>query len=47
VPPGVGDLAALEHYVIDGVLGEAAARRQAGVTGADDDRGNAFDAGRP
>jgi len=33
--------------VIDGLLGEAAARRQAGVAGADDDRGDAFDAGRP
>jgi hypothetical protein len=33
--------------MIDGVLGEAAARRQAGVTGTDDDRSDAFDAGRP
>jgi hypothetical protein len=33
--------------MIDGLPGQAAARRQAGVTGADDDRGDAFDAGRP
>ena len=33
--------------MIDGALGEAAARRQAGVAGADDDGGDAFDAGRP
>ena len=46
-PPGVGDLAALEHHVIDRALGEAAARRQPGVAGADDDRGDAFDARRP
>jgi hypothetical protein len=33
--------------VIDATLAEAAARREAGVAGADDDRGDAFDARRP
>ena len=41
--PGVGHLAALEHHVIDRALGEAAARRQSGVPGADDDRRDVFD----
>ena len=41
--PGVRDLAALEHDVIDRALGEAAARREPGVAGADDDRRDAFD----
>ena len=36
-PPRVGDLAALEHHVVDRALGEAAAHRQPGVAGADDD----------
>src|SRR5690606_10064267 len=35
--PGVRDLAALEHDVVDRALGEAAAHREARVTGADDD----------
>ena len=38
-PPRVGDLAALEHHVVDGALGEAPAHRQAGMAGADDDGG--------
>jgi len=33
--------------VIDAALGEAAARRQAGVAAADDDGGDAFDTRRP
>ena len=41
--PGVGDLAAFEHHVIDRALAEAAARRQPGVAGADDDCRDAFD----
>ena len=42
-PPGVRDLAALEHHVIDRALGETPARRQAGMPGADDDRRDVFD----
>ena len=41
--PGVRHLAALEHDVIDRALGETSARRQAGMPGADDDRGDLFD----
>jgi hypothetical protein len=41
--PGIGHIAALEDDVIDGTLGETAARREAGMAGPDDDRGNAFD----
>ena len=43
--PGVRHLAALEHDVIDRALAEAAARRQPGVPGADDDRRDVFDGG--
>ena len=42
-PPGVRHLAALEHHVIDRALAETSARRQAGVPGPDDDRGDPFD----
>jgi hypothetical protein len=45
--PGVGDLAALEHHVIDGALAETSARRQARMPGADDDRGDLFDGPAP
>ena len=45
-PPGVRHLAALEHHVIDRPLGETPARREAGVPGPDDDRGDAFDGSR-
>ena len=45
--PGVGHLAALEHDVIDRALAEAAARRQPGVPGADDDGRDAFDGAAP
>ena len=44
--PGVGDLAALEHDVIDGALAQTSAGRQTDMPGADDDRGDLFD-GRP
>ena len=43
--PGVRHLTALEHDVIDRALAEAAARRESGVPGADDDGGDAFDGG--
>jgi hypothetical protein len=33
--------------MIDRALGEAAARRQSGVTGADDDRRDVFDGSAP
>ena len=42
-PPGVGDLTAIEHEMIDPVLDEAAARRQSGVTCPDDDRRDVLD----
>ena len=35
--PPLGDPAALEHDVVDAAVGEAAADRQAGLAGADDD----------
>ena len=41
--PGVGHLPALEHDVIDRALTEAAAGRQPGVPGSDDDRRDVFD----
>jgi hypothetical protein len=44
--PGIAGLATLEHHVIDRTLSEQVADGEAGVTGADDDRGMAFD-GRP
>ena len=47
VPPGIRDLAALEHDVIDRAVGEQPARREAGVAGADDDGGDAFDGCAP
>ena len=34
---------ALEHDMVDRPLAETAARRESGVPGADDDRGEAFD----
>ena len=37
-PPRVGDLAALDHHVVDGALGKAAAHRQPAMAGPDDDR---------
>ena len=43
VAPGIGHLPAFEHDVIDRALAEAMARRQSGVSGADDDRGDGFD----
>ena len=42
-PPGVRDLAALEDDVIDRSLGEKPARREAGMAGPDDDRGELLD----
>jgi hypothetical protein len=41
--PGVGDLAAFEQNVIDRPIGQQPAGRQSGMTGTDDDRGDAFD----
>ena len=35
-PPRVGDLAALEHHVVDRTFGQAAAHGEAGMAGADD-----------
>ena len=46
-PPGVRHLAALEHDVVDRPVGEEAARGEAGVPGADDDRGDALDGAGP
>jgi hypothetical protein len=43
VAPRVGHLTALEHHVVDPAFAETAARGESGVSGADDDRGNAFD----
>ena len=40
-PPGVRHLSAFEDDVIDRPVGEKPARREAGVTGPDDDRGDA------
>ena len=37
VQPGVRDLAALQHDVIDATLGKLTAHRKTGVTGTDDD----------
>jgi hypothetical protein len=41
--PRIRDLATLEHDVVDGAIGEEAARREAGVPGPDDDRRDALD----
>jgi hypothetical protein len=46
-PPGVRNFPALEHQMIDRPLGEAAARREAGMPGADDDRRDPFDDSAP
>jgi hypothetical protein len=46
MPPGIAGLATLDHDVIERTLGEQMADGESGVTGADDDRGMAFD-GRP
>jgi len=35
VAPGIGDLAALDHEVVDRALGEAPAHGEAGMTGPD------------
>ena len=43
VPPGVRHLAALEHDMVDRPLAEEVAGGEAGVAGADDDRGDALD----
>jgi hypothetical protein len=42
-PPGVRHLAALEHDVADRPVAKEVARGEAGVTRADDDRGDALD----
>jgi len=44
--PGIRHLAALEQHMIDAALAEAAADRQAGVTGADDDGGDVANGSR-
>jgi hypothetical protein len=43
VPPGVRRLAALEHDVVDRPFGEEVAGGEAGMPGAYDDCGEAFD----
>ena len=45
-PPRIGDVAALEHDVIDRPVGEKPARGEAGVAGPDDHRGDALDGSR-
>src|SRR5690606_4149872 len=44
-PPGVRHLTALEHDVVDRPFAEEVARREAGVAGPDDDRGDSLDDG--
>ena len=45
VPPGIRHLAAFDQNVIDRAIGQKPARRQTGVSGADDDSGDALDGG--
>ncbi len=43
MPPRIAGLTTLQHDVIDRTLDEQTADGKTGVTGADDDRGVAFD----